>query len=274
MPIDLISSAGGKSGAELTIPLGIVIQFGLVLSRMAGLLTFLPIPGLRSGFDLQRLTVAVLFSVLTMPWTAVAKTWSMTLGDFLKLAGSEAALGISLGLCVAVIGEGIQMGAQMLGLQAGFSYASTIDPSSNADSAILQVLLSLSTALTFLALGLDTILFRLLLMGLQAMPPGEWTLDPQHASAVMALFPLLFCDAIRFALPVVAILLVIDAALALLSRIQPQLQLLMLSFPLKMLAAMVFLAQGAPLLPGAVERAALRSFEAMQFLIENPATLK
>ena len=86
----------------------------------------------------------------------------------------------------------------------------------------------------------------------------------------MALFPQLFIDAIRCSLPVVAILLVIDTALALLSRMQPQLQVLSLSFPLKMLASMVFLAYGAPLLPGAVERAALRSFETMQFLMAVP----
>jgi flagellar biosynthetic protein FliR len=68
----------------------------------------------------------------------------------------------------------------------------------------------------------------------------------------------------------VAILLVIDTALALLSRIQPQLQLLSLSFPLKMLASMVLLAYGTPMLPGAVERASLRSFEVMQLLMAGP----
>jgi flagellar biosynthetic protein FliR len=87
----------------------------------------------------------------------------------------------------------------------------------------------------------------------------------------MALLPQLFIDGIRFSLPVVAILLVIDTSLALLSRMQPQLQMLSLSFPLKMLAAMVFLAFGMPLLPGTLERAATRSLEVMQFLIALPA---
>lgn len=268
---DSIQLAGSYPTAEFRIPIGMLVPFGLMLCRMAGLLTFLPIPGLKTGIDVHRLTLAVLFAVLLMPWTATHGAALPSLGEIARIAGSEAALGIGLGLCVALIQEGIQLGAQMIGLQAGFSYASTIDPTSNADSAILQVLLSLGSSLLFFALGLDTILFRFLLTGVQRMPPGEWTLSMPHAGAVLSLFPPVFLDGIRFSLPVVAILLVIDTALSLLSRLQPQLQLLTLSFPIKMLASMVILAYGAPLLPAAVERAALRSFEAMQFLVAVPA---
>jgi flagellar biosynthetic protein FliR len=271
MPTNSIQITGALPTSELLIPFGLILNFGLVLCRMAGLLTFLPIPGLKTGFEVHRLTLAVLFTVLVLPWTNTADTPLLSLGGIVKTAASEAALGIGLGLCVALIQEGIQLGTQMIGLQAGFSYASTIDPTSNADSAILQVLLTLGSSLLFLAFGFDTILFRFLLLGVQTVPPGQWSITTQHVGAVMALFPQMFIDAIRCSLPVVAILLMIDTALALLSRMQPQLQLLTLSFPLKMLASMVFLAYGAPLLPGAVERAALRSLEAIQFLMAAPA---
>lgn len=267
MPIDAIQLQGSFASAQLRIPFSVLFSFGLVLCRMTGLLTFLPIPGLRLGFEIHRLVLAVLFTVLLMPWSAPHSVAIYSLGDITRIALSEAALGVALGLCVALIQEGIQLGTQMVGLQAGFSYASTIDPTSNADSAILQVLVSLGSSLLFLALGLDTVLFRFLFEGLHAVPPGQFTLTSQHVGAVMALFPYLFTDAIRCSLPVVAILLVIDTALALLSRIQPQLQLLSLSFPLKILASMVLLAYGTPMLPGAVERASLRSFEAMHFLL-------
>jgi flagellar biosynthesis protein FliR len=266
---EAIQFAGG-AGAELRIPIGFLLPFAMTLCRTAGLLTFLPIPGIKAGIDVHRLTLAVLLAVLLMPWAKTAEAAIPSVGEIARMAAGEAALGIGLGLCVALMQEGIQLGAQMIGLQAGFSYASTIDPNSNADSAILQVLLSLATSLLFFAMGLDTVLFRFLLAGVEAAPPGEWTLSARHAGAVLALFPPLFIDGIRFSLPVVAILLVIDTALSLLSRLQPQLQLLTLSFPLKMLAAMVILALGAPLLPGTAERGALRSVEAIEYLLKAP----
>jgi len=274
MPTDAIRVNGSFPSTELLIPFGLLLNFGLVLCRMTGILTFLPLPGLRAGFELHRLALAVLFTVLVLPWTETAKTPLVSLSDIVRTAGSEAALGIGLGLCVALVQEGLQLAAQMIGLQAGFSYASTIDPTSNADSAILQVLLTLGSSLLFLALGFDTVLFKFLLLGVQTVPPGQWAISTQHVGAVMALFPQLFIDAIRCSLPVVAILLLIDTALALLSRMQPQLQMLSMSFPLKMLASMVFLAYGTPLLPAAVERAALRSLETMQFLMATPTGVK
>ncbi len=250
----------------IQIPFGLILNFGLVLCRTAGMMTFLPIPGLRTGLEIQRLALAVLFGVLLAPW-ARTEMPELTIGGIGRVAMTELALGVGLGLCMALIQEGIQMGVQMIGLQAGFSYASTIDPSSNADSAILQVVLNLGTSLLFLAMGLDTVLFRFLLTGVQTMPPGTWTLEQGHLGPVMALFPQLFIDAIRCSLPIVGTLLMVDVALALLSRIQPQLQLLTLSFPVKMLAAMALIAAGAPMLAGMVGRSAARSFEAMQYLL-------
>src|SRR6187399_2166848 len=145
MPTNGIGASGAFPSTELLIPFGLLLNFGLVLCRMAGVLTFLPIPGIKSGFEIHRLVLAVLFTVLVLPWTHTADTKLLTLGDLVRTAGSEAALGIGLGLCVALIQEGIQLATQVIGLQAGFSYASTIDPTSNADSAILQVLLTLGS---------------------------------------------------------------------------------------------------------------------------------
>ena len=53
----------------------------------------------------------------------------------------------------------------------------------------------------------------------------------------------------RLALPVVALLLMVDVALALLGRLNQQLQLLSLAFPLKMLTALLVLSWMAPLFP-------------------------
>ena len=57
----------------------------------------------------------------------------------------------------------------------------------------------------------------------------------------------MFTTGIRLALPAVALLVLVDIALALLGRLHAQLQLLTLSFPVKMLAALAMLAWVAPL---------------------------
>jgi flagellar biosynthetic protein FliR len=54
---------------------------------------------------------------------------------------------------------------------------------------------------------------------------------------------------VRLALPVVALLVMVDVALALLGRINAQLQLLSLAFPAKMLTTLILLSWIAPIFP-------------------------
>jgi flagellar biosynthetic protein FliR len=64
---------------------------------------------------------------------------------------------------------------------------------------------------------------------------------------------------LRLALPVVALLVLIDFALALVGRVQQQLQLLSLVFPVKMAAALALLAALAPVVPRMFGTAAERT---------------
>ena len=52
------------------------------------------------------------------------------------------------------------MAAQVLGLQAGYAFASTIDPNTQADSGVLVVFAQLMAGLLFFALGLDREVLR------------------------------------------------------------------------------------------------------------------
>jgi flagellar biosynthetic protein FliR len=54
---------------------------------------------------------------------------------------------------------------------------------------------------------------------------------------------------VRLALPVVALLVMVDVALALLGRINAQLQLLSLAFPAKMLIALILLSWMSAMFP-------------------------
>ena len=73
--------------------------------------------------------------------------------------------------------------------------------------------------------------------------------SPRSAQALIRLGSSLFSVGVRMALPVVALLVMVDVALALLGRLNAQLQLFSLAFPAKMLAALVVLSWMAALFP-------------------------
>ena len=66
---------------------------------------------------------------------------------------------------------------------------------------------------------------------------------------VIRLGAMLFAFGVRLAMPVVALLLLVDVALALLGRLNQQLQLLSLAFPVKMLVALLVIAWTASAYP-------------------------
>jgi flagellar biosynthetic protein FliR len=159
---------------------------------------------------------------------------------------------MGIGLAVAMLLEGFQIAAQIIALQAGYAYASMIDPGSEADSGILQVWTQLAAAFLFFAAGLDHAVIRAVAAGLQTPAPA----GGEPVAAVSKLGTEMFALSVRLAFPVVVLVLLLDVALALTGRMQAQLQLLALAFPAKMLAAILLLSFLTAAFPPVFERAA------------------
>jgi flagellar biosynthetic protein FliR len=107
----------------------------------------------------------------------------------------------------------------------------------------------LFAGLLFFALGLDREILRLFAQSLDKVPAGTYVLGPAAAQAVIRLGASLFAVGVRLALPVVALLVMVDVALALLGRLNQHLQLLHLAFPAKMFTALLVLSWVAVLYP-------------------------
>ena len=248
---------------ELALSLSTVYAFLLVLSRVSGIILFVPIPGIRAGPEMARVVLAMALTITLFP---VWPPPPIASPSFVLIAGwvlAESGFGITVGLAVSFLLEGFQVAAQVLGLQAGYSYASTIDPTSEADSGVLQIATMLASSLLFFALGLDQIVIRIVARSLATIPPGSFLVRDSMADAIIHLGSGIFVTGFRLAMPVLALMLLIDIALALLGRIQAQLQLLTLAFPAKMLAALALLALLAPLIPSLLEAAASRTFQTL-----------
>ena len=233
----------------LGLPVSTIFGFLLVLARVAGLIAFLPVPAWRNAPMIFRAVLAFVVTIALFPVWPHLPDQSPAIGQLTVWAFSEMGFGLVSGLAVSFVTEGFQVGAQVLGMPAGFGYAQTIDPSSQSDSSVLQVLTMLTTGLLFFSLGLDGVVIRILASSFQKYPAGSWSPTAASLDSVIHLGAGMFSLGIRFALPVVALLLLIDVALALLGRMQQQLHLLSLAFPIKMMAALGVLIAIVPLLP-------------------------
>lgn len=234
---------------SLTVSLGTLYAFLLVLTRVAAALVFVPLPGVRNAPEPARVVLALGLTVtLAARWPLIEPA-AITGTRLAGWAAAEAVVGVAVGLAVSVTLEVFTLAAQIFGLQAGYGYASTIDPDTQADSGILLVVAQLMAGLSFFALGLDREVVRVFALTLDKIPPGTYVFGRSSAESLIHLGASLFSVGLRLAFPVIALLVMVDVALALLGRINAQLQLITLAFPAKMLVTLLVLNWMAVLFP-------------------------
>ncbi len=254
---------------ELTLSVATLYGFLLVLARVAAALTFVPLPGVRQGPAIARVVLSLALTVVLFPqWPSVPEHFSM--GRLLGWLLLDAGLGILIGVGVAFVTEALQIAAQAVGLQAGFAYAYMVDPQTQADSGVLLIFAQLAAGILFFALGLDREVVRIFARSLETFPPGASVPAGPAVEAILRLGSGMFSTGLRLALPALALLTLMDLALALLGRLNAQLQLLTLSFPVKLLASVAVLAWIVPMFPRILGAYGGQVFRGLRAVIENP----
>jgi flagellar biosynthesis protein FliR len=234
---------------DVTLSISTMYAFLLVLARVGGAFIFVPLPGVRNAPELARVVMALTLTMALYPVWPDVDARQLSLGRMAGWMLAELGFGLTVGLAVAFINESLLFAAQVLGLQAGFGYASMVDPNTQADSSILMVFAQLTAGLLFFTMGLDREVVRALASSLQSHPPGTFVLNTSIAEGMIRTGSGIFSTGIRLALPAVAFLTLVDLALALVGRLNQQLQLLTLSFPAKMLVGLIVLAWTLTLFP-------------------------
>ncbi len=258
--------------AEFTFQLATIYGFLLALARVSGVVVFVPIPGFSAGPDVSRVVLSLALTLALFPaWPTLAPEDGSTLSIGRLLGGivAETVFGLTVGLAIAFLLEGVQLAAQVLGLQAGYSYASTVDPSTQADTTTLQLMAQLLAGTLFFALGFDRQVLAVLAKSLESPPGRNFSLDGHAVEAMVGLGAAIFVTGVQLAIPVLALLVLLDIAFAVLGRLHAQLQLLSLSFALKMLTALAFLAGILSVYPAVFERTGAVTFKVLDRVL-NP----
>ena len=255
--------------ADLAVPASTLIGFVLVLSRMVGVFVFVPMPIKEAGPGVPRVVFAVASALALFPRWPVIQAQNLTLGTMVAWLVSEAAMGTAIGLMVSFITEWLTFGAQVLGLQAGYGYASIVDPTTQADSDVLPVMAQITAGLLFFSTGLHRYVIGAFADSLDRYPPGQFAITRDLAGTVVRLASNVFSVGLRLALPVIGLLLMTEIALALLGRINSQLHVGMQAFPAKMLLTLVTLASVLVIAPALYQAFANHVLESIRHTLAH-----
>src|SRR5690349_15775781 len=132
-----------------------VILFALVLSRVAGIFTALPVfGGRRLPLRIRVVTVLMItlscFPILAITPPAIPND-GFTLG---LLILRELMVGVTLAFITQIIFSAVEFSGQIVGLQMGFTISSVIDPTNGNQTQIMAVMQTLLATLMFLSMNI------------------------------------------------------------------------------------------------------------------------
>jgi flagellar biosynthetic protein FliR len=224
--------------------------FLLVLARVAGLVIAAPMFGHLLVPVRVRAGLAAVIALALTPAIAAAST-APEFDSVWTLAGAlvvESALGALIGFVAQLVFAGVQLGGQMSGMQVGFGMVNLVDPQSHSQVTIVAEWQSLFTLLVFLVLDIHHLLFAALLQTFEVAPPGQLAIAAPGLRAAVGLAATIFSLGVRVTAPVLVALLLSNATLGLLARAVPQLNIMVVGFPVNVGVGLIVLGAMMPFL--------------------------
>jgi flagellar biosynthetic protein FliR len=229
-----------------------VAAFGLMLARPGMIIGTAPAFGGAFAPPHVRIGLTMLLAVTMAPTVALPPVGSSTALTLVVMR--ELAIGLAIGLSMRALIAGAEMAGHLTATQIGFTYGAVVDPQSGVRNNILAVLYANLALVTFLAIDGHHALIRALASSYEALPIGVSGVDASLVQAVTDMLGVVFVLGVRFAMPVIIVLLVVELAMGLISRTAPLLNLLVVAMPIRLVIGLLVVLTVVPATPGVVRR--------------------
>lgn len=233
---------------------GWIIMIVWPLSRILALIASAPITG-NQQFPLSaKIGLAVFLTILVAPLLPEASVADPASSAGVLLLMREVLIGLAMGLAMRVIFAGVSMAGDLIGLQMGLGFAQFYDPQSNAQAPVTGQFLGLMATLTFLALNGHLMLISTLVESFRHAPVDNAATLAGNAMLLAQWGGTIMRAALLLSLPLIAILLVTNIALGVLSRAAAQLNIFAIGFPITIGVGFVALLAGLPYMIPVLEK--------------------
>jgi flagellar biosynthesis protein FliR len=174
------------------------------------------------------------------------EVWPLISATFLQVVA-----GLALGFLGVILFSAVSMAGGLIDLFSGFSVAQLFDPATSSTNSLFGTFYSVLATTLLFAIDGHLLLVRGFLTSFDAAPLTSFS-----AGALAKILTqdagLFFLGAVEIAAPLLAALFLTEAALGLLSRAAPQMNVFLLGLPVKILLTLALAGLAIPLLPDAV----------------------
>ena len=220
---------------ELAILLSILLRLSIVLF-MLPIFSSAGVPSTVKAMIVLSLSI-MLFPIIKQNIQPVP----LDLAALASVIIGELIYGILFALSMLLIISAFHLAGELIGFEMGFGFSQTADPQTGARFGVLSIWTQLLATMIFLSVNGHHMVLKILVESFKTVPIGSFALDSGLFAKMILLSAMLFTVAIKLAAPVLAVLVLTQIGLGLMSKFAPQINILATSFPLTITLGVLFL---------------------------------
>ena len=216
--------------------------------RVLGVFASAPIFSSRSVPMRTRVALALLVALCAQAGMPQAPTLSLNDPQALGAVLQQVVVGVAIGLAARIVFSAVELAGELIGLQMGLNFASFFDPASNAQiSAISRFFVQIGT-LMFIVINGHLLLLMAVVKSFDAFPVDGNFMQSLAQMRIYEMGGAVFSSAFWIALPMIAMLLFVNLALGIISRVAPQMNIYSVGFPVTLTVGLIGIVATLPML--------------------------
>lgn len=160
----------------------------------------------------------------------------------------EVSNGLILGLVSNIAFEVVLMAGSLLDLHIGLSMVNTIDPNSETSTTINGNLLHYVALIIFFIVNGHHMIIKSLIESFKKLPIGNNLFFQDTMMTLIEIISNYFVIGLKIAIPIVLIIILTDVCMGLISRAVPQINVMILGMPVKMLIGIISIVFSLPII--------------------------
>jgi flagellar biosynthetic protein FliR len=213
---------------------GKLLFFVMVLTRISAFFLVVPVFGWVSIPVRIKVAMALLlaffFSMVTPMSTGFEGVSTL---EAVLLIVNESIYGLALGLIVAVLFAAVKLGGRIVEDQIGLSMAEIVDPLTEETAQPLGSFLEMIFVILFLSANGHHLLLLIIQRSYQTFPAGKIPTIGTLAGGVIQAGSAMLVAGLQIAAPMLAAFLLLVVVLAVLARVEPEMNILFISLSLR-----------------------------------------
>lgn len=229
--------------------------FFLIFARVFAFFSVSPLLGSQALPGMARAGLALFTTVAVFPWARAAGLWIIPDNGwaYLALIFGEALLGLFQGVILVMVFSIFQMSGQLLATPMGFGASEVFDPMAQIELPLIGQLFNLVATLLFLSIqGVQKMFLTGIWQSLRSLKASDFLVfQGSNPYALVGAFAELFTRSLLLSFPILGILVLVNITMGLFGKAAPQMNLMMIGFPITILVGFVVMILVFPYLANA-----------------------